>query len=52
MYPSELSGPLYPKGLPIWTEDELEQIINEHKVDKYANSRGGHCTRRPLAPKT
>jgi len=28
-YPSELSGPLYPEGIPILPEDELEEIIAE-----------------------
>jgi predicted GTPase len=33
MYPSALSGPLYPKGLPIMPEDDLEKIIKEKDVD-------------------
>lgn len=32
-YPAELSGSLYPKGLPIFPEDELEKLIAEHRVD-------------------
>jgi predicted GTPase len=32
-FPAELSGPLYPKGLPIFPEDELEAVIKEHDVD-------------------
>ncbi|GAB4817812.1 hypothetical protein N2152v2_004858 [Parachlorella kessleri] len=33
-YPASLAGPLYPAGLPIWPETELEQIINGHHVDR------------------
>lgn len=32
-YPSELSGELYPEGIPIHAEDELESLIAEHDVD-------------------
>jgi predicted GTPase len=31
-YPAYLAGSLYPDGLPIFNEDELEKIIQEHKV--------------------
>lgn len=34
MYPPALSGPLYPKGLPIWPETELEAKIKELHVDR------------------
>ena len=34
LYPPELSGRLYPAGLPIWPEDDLEEIIEEHHVDR------------------
>lgn len=34
MYPSQLSGDLYPEGIPIWPEDRLENIIREHHVDR------------------
>ncbi|OYV13652.1 MAG: hypothetical protein CG445_356 [Methanosaeta sp. ASM2] len=34
LYPPELSGRLYPAGLPIWPEDALEEIIEEHHVDR------------------
>jgi predicted GTPase len=34
IYPPELCGKLYPDGLPIWSEDILEEIILEHKVDR------------------
>ncbi|MDI6850871.1 MAG: cyclic 2,3-diphosphoglycerate synthase [bacterium] len=32
-YPPELSGKLYPDGIPIYPEDELEELIRKHKVD-------------------
>ncbi|KAJ4457935.1 putative cobalamin synthesis protein P47K [Paratrimastix pyriformis] len=34
LYPAELSGPLYPRGLPIWEEKNLESLIKEHHVDR------------------
>ncbi len=32
-YPPELSGELYPNGIPIHPEEELGKLIDEHKVD-------------------
>ena len=32
-YPAELAGPLYPNGIPIFDEKNLERLIAEHKVD-------------------
>ncbi len=32
-YPAELAGKLYPEGIPIISEDELEKIIKEKSVD-------------------
>jgi predicted GTPase len=32
-YPSELAGKLYPNGIPIYSEDELEDLIKKFKVD-------------------
>jgi len=34
LYPFELSGPLYPEGIPIEAEERLEQLIRELKVDE------------------
>jgi predicted GTPase len=34
MYPPELAGPLYPAGLPIHPESELEQLIRDERVDR------------------
>jgi len=32
-YPRELSGPLYPDGVPIFDEKDLERLIAEHRID-------------------
>ncbi len=32
-YPPELSGPLYPDGIPIYPEEELTRLIKEHNID-------------------
>jgi predicted GTPase len=37
-YPPELSGKLYPKGVPIHPEDHLTELIREHQVDLVAFS--------------
>ncbi|MHA1963029.1 MAG: cyclic 2,3-diphosphoglycerate synthase [Candidatus Thorarchaeota archaeon] len=34
MYPPELSGPLYPKGIKIYPEEELPELINDHEVEQ------------------
>jgi len=33
-YPPELAGPLYPEGIPILAESDLEQVISEQRVDE------------------
>ena len=33
-YPASLAGDLYPKGIPIYTEDKLESLIKELDVDE------------------
>ncbi|MHA1417878.1 MAG: cyclic 2,3-diphosphoglycerate synthase [Candidatus Heimdallarchaeaceae archaeon] len=33
-YPKELSGPLYPEGIPIFDETELPRLIKELEVDE------------------
>src|SRR3990170_2228985 len=33
-YPSELAGDLYPKGIPIYAEDDLPRLIKELNVDE------------------
>jgi predicted GTPase len=32
-YPPELSGKLYPKGIPIYHEDKATKLIKEHKIE-------------------
>ncbi len=32
-YPPELSGPLYPAGIPIYPENQLEDLIRQHQID-------------------
>jgi Predicted GTPase len=34
IYPPELAGPLYPKGIPVFSEAELEKVIKENGVDE------------------
>jgi predicted GTPase len=33
-YPPELAGKLYPKGIPIYAEEELDRLIRELKIDE------------------
>lgn len=33
-YPAILAGKLYPKGIPIYPEDELTKLIKEYKIDE------------------
>jgi predicted GTPase len=33
-FPAELAGKLYPKGIPMLSEERLEEIIKLHKVDE------------------
>ncbi len=33
VYPAELAGKLYPEGIPIYAEEDLEKIIKEKSVD-------------------
>ena len=33
-YPAQLAGPLYPEGISIYAEEELERLIDELKVDE------------------
>ncbi len=32
-YPPELAGPRYPEGIPIHAEEELEELIDAHRID-------------------
>ena len=33
-YPSELAGELYPEGIPIYSQDQLPELIEELQVDE------------------
>jgi predicted GTPase len=33
-YPAELAGPDYPAGIPIESEDELVELIRQHRIDE------------------
>ena len=33
-YPPELSGKLYPEGIPIYSQDRLEEVIASESVDE------------------
>ncbi len=37
-YPPELAGRMYPKGIPIYPEEQLPVLIREHKIDLVAFS--------------
>lgn len=34
LYPPSLAGELYPKGIPIYSEDDLEELIQEYNIDE------------------
>jgi predicted GTPase len=36
LYPAELSGKQYPKGIPIFPEEELPRLIRDNQVDLVA----------------
>jgi len=55
-YPRELAGELYPSGIPIVPEEELEELIRRHHVDEVVLSYSdllysdvGHMVSRALA---
>ncbi len=33
-YPSKLAGRLYPRGIPIWAEENLAELISKFKIDQ------------------
>lgn len=34
VYPPELAGPQYPNGIPIFAEDQLDELVRRHHVDQ------------------
>ncbi len=53
-YPPELAGPLYPHGIPIFAEDDLEALIDEYDIDDvvFAYSDISHEAVMHLASRT
>lgn len=53
-YPRELSGPLYPEGVPIFEEKDLEKLIAEHRIDVvvFSYSDVSHVTLMHLASRS
>jgi predicted GTPase len=45
-YPTELAGPNYPNGIPIYPEEDLPKLIKEHDIDQvvFAYSDVSHET--------
>ncbi len=37
-YPPELAGKLYPQGIPIYTDENLFELVQKHRVDLVAFS--------------
>src|SRR5262245_36450239 len=50
-YPPALSGARYPHGIPIYAEDHLEKLIQDHHIDQviFAYSDVAHLTVMHLA---
>jgi predicted GTPase len=50
-YPAELAGPLYPEGIPIVDEKELEPLVADHAIDivVFSYSDIAHATLMHLA---
>ncbi|MGA9406677.1 MAG: cyclic 2,3-diphosphoglycerate synthase [Bacteroidota bacterium] len=48
-YPASLAGALYPKGIPIYEEKNLEQLIMTHKVDEVVFSYSDVPYRRVMS---
>jgi predicted GTPase len=53
-YPPELSGPLYPEGIPIFEEKDLEKLIAEYQIDSavFSYSDISHQNLMHLASRT
>lgn len=53
-YPRELAGPLYPYGIPIFEEKDLETLIGEHDIDAvvFSYSDISHMNLMHLASRT
>src|SRR5689334_16373570 len=53
-YPAELAGSLYPAGIPILEESNLEKLVAGHEIDAvvFAYSDIGHTNLMHLASRT
>ena len=53
-YPAELAGPLYPNGIPIFSEERLEELVEDLKVQEvvFAYSDVSHSTVMHLASRS
>ena len=49
IYPPELSGELYPEGIPIYSENKLESLICEYSVDECIFSYSDISYKRVMA---
>jgi len=54
VYPRELAGPLYPYGIPIFEEKDLETLIADHDIDRvvFSYSDISHQNLMHLASRT
>ena len=50
-YPSQLAGPLYPDGIPIWPEEQLEEVVAREGIEQvvFSYSDVSHQTVMHLA---
>ncbi|MDX1413488.1 MAG: cyclic 2,3-diphosphoglycerate synthase [Candidatus Promineifilaceae bacterium] len=53
-YPASMAGPLYPEGIPIFSEHDLEDLIKEHEIDQvyFSYSDVSHETVMHLASRS
>ena len=46
VYPVELAGELYPQGIPIHAESDLDRLVRELAVDRWSLPTATSATRR------
>ena len=39
LYPAGLAGGLYPRGIPIYPEEDMARVIREHRIDLVADRK-------------
>jgi predicted GTPase len=47
-YPTELAGPLYPAGIPIFEENDLERLVEEQSIDAVVFSYSDISHQNPM----